>query len=390
MPKKITTESYIIKAKEKHDNKYDYSQVAYSGSRDKIIIGCVLHGTFTQTADVHIRGHGCPTCAKSSTAKCGNRETFIENAIRVHGHIYDYTGTRYINSKTKSKFFCPIDGHGTFYQTPNNHLRGQGCPKCGGTGKLSADSFVRVSNKKHDYAYDYSLAQYVNNKTAIRIVCSKHGEFTQTPQSHMGGCGCPLCADVKTLTTEEFIRRSVTIHGEKYDYASVQYINNKTAVHINCREHGEFTQIPNSHLNGHGCANCHSSKGEATIKEALVSMGCAYEPQKKFQDLGAMRYDFYLPKQRVLIEYDGQQHFHPTRFGGMSWSAAYDHFKGTKNRDILKNEYALKNNLTILRIPYWDIIHIGEIITSLITSNNSIPLTVCKENGFTRIETSEL
>ncbi len=63
------------------------------------------------------------------------------------------------------------------------------------------------------------------------------------------------------LTTEEFISRARRVHGNKYDYALVEYSGTFTPVKIICREHGEFEQKPTKHLSGHGCKTCGTLAG---------------------------------------------------------------------------------------------------------------------------------
>lgn len=97
----------------------------------------------------------------------------------------------------------------------------------------------------------------MNANTKVCIICPKHGEFWQTPSGHLSGKGCPKCyKESRSSTTEEFINKAREIHGNKYDYSKVNYVNAYTKVCIICPKHGEFWQIPANHLNGHGCPNC--------------------------------------------------------------------------------------------------------------------------------------
>jgi len=118
--------------------------------------------------------------------------------------------------------------------------------------------FINKANKKHDNYYDYSKVEYINNFTKVIIICKLHGEFEQRPNSHLNGNGCMKCSGRSKLNTQEFIKRARILHGDKYDYSKVIYVNTKTNVIIICREHGEFTQRPFNHLNGkgHGCIKC--------------------------------------------------------------------------------------------------------------------------------------
>ena len=181
-------------------------------------------------------------------------EEFIKRAREVHGDKYDYFKVKYVNSQTKIEIICPE--HGKFYQTPNNHLKGKGCPKCNGGIFLGCDDFVQKAKKVHRDRYDYSRVEYINSKTKVCIICPEHGEFWQTPDKHLQGDGCPECAGNKLLTCENFVKKAILIHSDKYDYSFVDYVNYKTKVKIVCPEHGPFWQKPANHLQGCGCPEC--------------------------------------------------------------------------------------------------------------------------------------
>ena len=203
--------------------------------------------------------------------KRSTTEIFIEKARKVHGNKYDYSKVEYIINKTKVCIICPE--HGEFWQTPGNHLNGSGCPNCGITSFIEKKTFTTASFSEkarlvHQNKYDYSKVQYENTETKVCIICPEHGEFWQTPHSHLSGEGCPLCANekkknVKNLSLTGFIERAKKIHGEKYDYSKTLYVNNRTKVCIMCPEHGEFWQIADYHLSGCGCPKC----GLKTISE---------------------------------------------------------------------------------------------------------------------------
>jgi hypothetical protein len=78
-------------------------------------------------------------------------------------------------------------------------MTGQGCPKCSGKNRTTSE-FIQLAENKHKYKYDYSLIDYVNSKTKIEIICKFHNEnFYQTPNSHLNGAGCPKCSLLKTI-----------------------------------------------------------------------------------------------------------------------------------------------------------------------------------------------
>jgi len=245
------TEQFIEKAKLIHGDKYDYSKVDYINCSTKIIIICKEHGEFTQTPNNHLHGYGCGKCA--GTAKSNTKE-FIEKAKLIHEDLYDYSKVNYKNNITKTIIICKE--HGEFQQTPKLHLKGAGCSKCAGTAKSNTKEFIEKAKSIHGDKYDYSKVDYKNTKTEVIIICKIHGNFKQTPSSHLNGNGCCKCSGNYTMTTEEFIEKAKSIHEDKYDYSKVEYKNTKTNVIIICKIHGNFDQTPSSHLNGNGCCKC--------------------------------------------------------------------------------------------------------------------------------------
>ena len=139
--------------------------------------------------------------------------------------------------------------HGEFEQRPDSHLSGKGCPLCSKFNKLDTETFIERAKEVHGDKYDYSLVDYVGSKIKVKIICSEHGEFEQIPCDHLIGRGCRKCG-VKSITktNSDFIIKSRYIHGDKYNYSFVNYINSQESVIIVCPEHGEFEQIPNNHI----------------------------------------------------------------------------------------------------------------------------------------------
>lgn len=129
---------------------------------------------------------------------------------------------------------------------------------------MTRDEFVTKARAAHGDKYDYSKVVYVNQSVDVIIICPEHGEFLQRPNNHYMGAGCPLCVGNHKMTTETFIKRAREIHGDKYDYSKSVYVNSKTKLIISCPEHGDFEQSPDKHLSGHGCPMCAQSKVEAT------------------------------------------------------------------------------------------------------------------------------
>lgn len=127
--------------------------------------------------------------------------------------------------------------------------------------RKSTEQFVNDAISVHGDRYDYSEVEYKTNKDKVRIICSAHGAVLMSPNAHLSGRGCPtcgrICASNKTKRKqEEFIIKACKVHGLKYDYSKVEYINNQTKICIICSEHGEFWQAPSVHLSGCGCPKC--------------------------------------------------------------------------------------------------------------------------------------
>lgn len=115
--------------------------------------------------------------------------------------------------------------------------------------KLTTEEFIKRAREVHGNKYDYSKVEYVNAHTKVCIICSKHGEFYQKPNNHLNGQGCSKCFYPNIkLTTENFIQKAREIHGDKYDYSRVEYKDTKTKVCIICNKHGEFQQNFEKHI----------------------------------------------------------------------------------------------------------------------------------------------
>ena len=184
---------------------------------------------------------------------------FVGQARVLHGDKYDYSKVEYVNNKSKVCIICPI--HGEFWQRPDNHLLGKGCKTCGNivtrASRVSTtDKFRNRSANIHGDKYDYSKVEYVNAHQKVCIICPDHGEFMQEPQHHVNGSGCRACAGSLKKSTEKFTADAGAVHGDKYDYSKVEYQSACVKVCVICPDHGEFWQTPNAHLSGHKCASC--------------------------------------------------------------------------------------------------------------------------------------
>lgn len=359
-----TWDEVLVRAKEVHGDEYGYSKVEYVNMNTKI---CIIHKKcgheFWQTPKNHLKGQGCPYCKgeKISKRETKTQKQYIEDARKVHGDKYDYSQTVYKGAKEKVKIICPK--HGEFWQVASVHLMGCGCQKCGDERAIklrihTTDEFILKAKEIHGEKYNYSKSIYVSAKNLICIICPIHGEFWQIVSRHLSGCGCPKCGGTQKLTTEDFIKRAREVHGDKYDYSKVNYIDAHTKICIICPKHGKFLQIPNDHLTGSGCPSCsHTiSKSEQEIYNFINEK---YEHEVLHNVRGILsdnkELDIYIPDKKIAIEYDG-----------MLWhSEKYTDDKnyhlnkleecnklGIKLINVFENEYLSNKELVLKKISY--------------------------------------
>lgn len=285
-----TTEEFINKANEVHKGKYNYSNVVYKNNRTKVCIICPEHGEFWQIPYDHLRGIGCSKCYHKmmGVKQTLTKEIFLNRCVEKHGNKYDYSKSIYKTMKTPILISCPI--HGEFYQKPSEHLKGEGCPKCGrikanNSSSYSQDQFIQKVSKIHNNKYDYSLVKYNRSSDMIIIICPLHGEFEQRAANHLMGQGCPKCRLKNQLILFE------------------------------------------------------------KLKSIFKNESFLWEYRAKW--LGRLRIDICIEKHKIAVEYDGQQHFYPiNHFGGI------DKFKKNIQNDALKERLCEENGFKLFRIKY--------------------------------------
>ena len=350
MTKKITTEEFIDELKRIWGDKYDYSKVNYVNAKTKVCIVCPEHGEFWTLPNT-IRKSGCRKCFNDNRKTTKNK--FIEQACNVHSYKYDYSKVNYIDIRSKVCIICPE--HGEFWQAPYSHLNGNGCPKCANEttrskNRKNKDSFLLRAKETHGNKYDYSKVEYVDTKTKVCIICPEHGEFWQTPESHVIGQGCPKCGDKtaafkRMLTNDEWIKKAKEIHGDKYDYSRVKYSGYYGKICIICPIHGEFWQRAYDHLHGKGCKECKMSHLENRINRLLKENNIDFEYNVKLDFLkennGRRSLDFYLPKQKIAIECQGIQHFTDSKYFKKTYKEAYE-------QDLKKYNDCKRNGIKVL------------------------------------------
>ena len=299
----LTTTEFIKKATEIHGDKYDYSHVDYLNRREKIEIICKEHGSFWQTPANHIYNEqGCPICGlrEAHLVRVKPQSKFLEEAEKIHGKVYDYSAVVYKRTYLKVEIKCLL--HGLFYQTPDKHLLGQGCPSC----------------------------RYIKSGNSL------------------------------TKSTPEFISESQNIHKDRYDYSQTDYKNCEEKIKIVCRRHGAFWQWPMDHLNGVGCPKCGMfiSKASTNISNFLSENKIDFQTEKAFDTCRnpktnhQLKFDFHLPSKNILIEYDGKQHFKAGAKLGGKHITTPEELVAIQYRDGIKTQWAKDNNVKLIRIGY--------------------------------------
>lgn len=336
-------EIFIDKARKIHGDRYSYLNVRYSLANTPVTITCSKHGDFLQRPIVHLRGSGCTSCSHESRHL--TTADVIPRYIKVHGDLYDYSLTNYINSDTKIDIICKV--HGKFKQYPKDHENGAGCLHCGHPNKYTTETFIEKAKQIHGDFYDYTNAVYMRNNIRTEIICPVHGSFEQTPSGHLAGYGCLQCGRIKantnsTKTTEQYVNEARQVHGELYDYTATAYVHSTEKLEIICKVHGRFMQSANNHLQGHGCPACakvnFQSKPEFEIKEFIESLGIDV---LHTHYLDGVELDLFVPSKNLAIEFNGL-------FYHSSGSISTD--KVISEKHIKKTELCEKHGITLLHI----------------------------------------
>ena len=202
---------------------------------------------------------------------------FIEKAKNIHGDKYDYSKVIYNGNKQKICIICPI--HGEFWQRPNDHLNGNGCPKCSGRQRNTTDEFITKANYVHNHFFSYKHTEYKGANQKVVVTCPIHGDFSVKANNHLLGYNCPSCSksgikhniallpkngnNTKKISPDTVISRIHVLFGEKYNTDKINYINNSTKIELYCNEydcygiqHGSFKITPSHLFMGQGCPKC--------------------------------------------------------------------------------------------------------------------------------------
>lgn len=297
-------------------------------------------------------------------------EQFIEESKKIHGNKYDYSKVEYKNNRTKVCIVC--SKHGEFWQTPKQHLRGQGCPECGKFitsknktrikprgKKYTKEEFITKLKEIYGETYDYSNVEYINRDSKIKLVCKKHGDFIKSATDLINKkTGCPFCnreknAEKNRLGKNKFIEKANNIFHGLYKYDNVVYVNNSTKVEIGCKKHGYFLCTPHNHLKGRGCPICKSEKYvyEDRLYNFLKTIFHEEDIIRQYRSewlTNNKSLDFFIPKYNLCIEHQGSQHYFTTRYDEDN----DDKLKKRIENDIDKYNECISNGINVLYFTY--------------------------------------
>jgi len=342
-----------------------------SKSQKKVWWVCLKGHEWKATIAHRANGSNCPYCSGNKVCKDNCLLMINPKLCRE----WNYKKNKEITPKNvtpgmnKQVWWVCSKGH-EWKSTINSRTSGKNCPYCSGN-KVCLENCLLTRFPEIAKEWDFNRNGKLTPENImpgsikkIWWICNLNNQhkWKASPNARTNGKhGCPKCAIERTRkTTEEFIKDAIRVHGNKYNYSKVEYKNINSKIIIVCSIHGKYSQSPNGHLSGRGCSSC-SNKGEGKIKEFLLKYFKNWKiiPNKKiwstYKKYKHRRFcDFWLEKDgvKIIVEYDGAQHFKPVQFGGMSLKKAEKALKNYQLKDALDAEFCEENNIYLYRIKY--------------------------------------
>ncbi len=293
-----------------------------------------------------LQGKRCPYCYGNIKKTDAD---FKKEVFDLIGDEYIFLDT-YVNAYTKLKVKHSKCEH-VYEVKPNNFLNGSRCPYCFGTPKKTDAQFKQEVYDLVGDEYIF-LDSYVNDGTKLRV---KHNEcghiYCVKPNYFLGGSRCPYCATNAKKTDAQFKKEVYSLVGNEYIVLG-SYVNTNTKIKVKHNKCNTIYEVrPSDFISHHNrCPYCNSPKGELIISKILNRLSISYELQKTFNDLRdtqLLSYDFFIPSQSILIEYQGIQHYQPVdHFGGKG------RLKYQQKHDKIKSDYAKSHGYNLIAVPY--------------------------------------
>ena len=288
-------------------------------------------------------------------------EEFIINARKTHGDKYDYSNSIYKNSTTKIEIIC--SSHGSFWQTPSLHIYKNGCSKCGDInrknktiernkqGTTPQEQYIEKAKLIHKNEFDYSKTIYKGVRDRVTITCKVHGDFSLIASAHISnGHGCPTCAKISWATIDNFENRAREIHGNKYDYSMVDFMNKDDGrVTIICPQHGPFKQQPSVHIGKYknGCRICAINSKSRVSEEWLDHLAVPHTLREITVQVGdkKIRADAYDPETNTIYEFWGDYwHGNPKKFPAYQMNKSAKKLHGELYQKTIEKIELIKTN----------------------------------------------
>ena len=292
-----------------------------------------------------LRGDRCPYC--NGNAKKTDEE-FKQEVFGLVSNEYTFLEP-YANAVTKLK--VKHNKCGNVYEvTPNSFFGGNRCPYCFGNLKKTDDQFKQEVYTLVGDEYTF-LDKYVNDSTKLKVKHTKcNNVYEVKPSNFLQGQRCPYCSGKHQKTDEEFKQEVYDLVGNEYVFLDT-YVNNHTKLKVKHKTCGNVYEVTPTHfLIGTRCPFCNVPKGELILNKLLDTLNLNYETQQTFDDLidkSYLSYDFYIPDQNILIEYQGKQHYQAIdHFGGEA------KFKIQQKHDQMKLDYAKEHGYNLIAVPY--------------------------------------
>lgn len=273
---------------------------------------------------------------------------------------------KYSGRNAKLKWLCKF-GH--IWEASLNSINGQNtwCPHCARKAKLTIQDCVDMANAKGGLC----LAKvYINNKTRMQWKCKNGHVWSAIAGNVKSGKWCKLCAP-NAPRTIYYCRNIAKLSGGKC--LSSQYTNNRQKLKWQCKCKYTWSATLNSVSNGAWCPSCASGKTQRLIAKLTKSI-LNEEVKVNYRNFNWLRnpktnkkmeIDIFVPKLKLAIEYDGVQHFVPTRFGGISLEKAKNNLNNVKKLDKVKDRLINENKKSIrffIRIKYDEVINKNNLI----------------------------
>lgn len=372
MGKKLTQEEFIKKVIDKRGNTLDLSEAVYLRTRDNVKLTCKKHShTYEQKAVSTLSGqNGCEFCyIESLSQACSKpKEFYIDEIDRIYKGFYEKEKINVISGE-EINVFCEI--HGYFKKDFTSLKRGHGCPECMKLRKVSGvkkdtKSFIYISKEIHKEWFNYDNVIYIDNKTPVNLTCNicSHN-FNQKPSTNLAGKGCPNCWTHRNRlpkynsrnSLEEIEKRCKIFFKDYLDFSNSKSTTSNEKITVFCKKcNKDFEQYTGHLVRGIGCQSCSraekQSKPEKFIETLLIDNNIKYIREKSFKNCihrNKLRFDFYIPKLNMCLEYQGEQHYRPISiFGGE------EAFNKQIIKDQIKRDYCTDNNIKLLEISYKD------------------------------------